>query len=145
MLAEVYHWHLFQRLTTMRRFILASVTLLAGTGFAQSPDTVIRSSAREVLLDVVVRDAHGRLITNLQAGDVAVYEDGVRQDVRAFRLVSGSEVRIEDQKQAAEAQAAQTRSPSASPGAPARQSVADGERGLPDLERPDPGNAQFRL
>jgi VWFA-related protein len=35
-----------------------------------------------------------------------VYEDGVRQDVRSFRLVAGSEVRIEDAKQAVEAQAA---------------------------------------
>jgi VWFA-related protein len=76
---------------------------------AQSPDVVIRSSVREVLLDVVVRDAHGRLITNLKPGEVAVYEDGVRQDVRAFRVVAGSEVRIDDQKQAAEAQAAGAR------------------------------------
>jgi hypothetical protein len=62
-----------------------------------------------VLLDVVVRDAHGHFITNLKPGEVTVYEDGVRQDVRSFRLVAGSEVRIEDQKQAADAQAAGTR------------------------------------
>jgi VWFA-related protein len=82
------------------------VVLLFGTGFAQAPDVVIRSSVREVLLDVVVRDAHGHLITNLKPGEVTVYEDGVRQDVRSFRLVAGSEVRAEDAKQAAEAQAA---------------------------------------
>src|ERR1035441_9789011 len=93
----------------MRRSFLAPVALLIGTGFAQTPDLVIRSSVREVLLDVVVRDAHGHLITNLKPGEVTVYEDGARQDVRSFRLVAGSEVRIEDQKQAAEAQAAGTR------------------------------------
>ena len=82
------------------------MVLLFGTGFAQAPDVVIRSSVREVLLDVVVRDAHGRLVNNLKPGDVTVYEDGVRQDVRSFRLVAGSEVRAEDAKQAAEAQAA---------------------------------------
>jgi VWFA-related protein len=82
------------------------VALLAGAGFAQSPDVVIRSSVREVLLDVVVRDAHGRLIANLKPDEVTVYEDGVRQDVRSFRLVAGREVRIEDEKQAAEARAA---------------------------------------
>src|ERR1039458_1692414 len=89
------------------------LAMLVGNGLAQAPDVVIRSSAREVLLDVVVRDAHGHLVTNLKPEDIAVYEDGVRQDVRAFRLVAGSEVRIEDERQAAEAKAA-----AASPGAP---------------------------
>jgi len=90
----------------MRRSFLANVALVIGTGFAQTPDVVIRSSVREVLLDVVVRDTHGHLVTNLKPGEFAVYEDGVRQDVRSFRLVAGSEVRIEDERQAAEAQAA---------------------------------------
>ncbi len=105
----------------MRRSFLAPVAMLIGASFAQvrgdaapqnttpSPDVVIRSSVREVLLDVVVRDAHGHLINNLKPGEVTVYEDGIRQDVRSFRLVAGSEVRIEDEKQAAEAQAAGTR------------------------------------
>jgi VWFA-related protein len=92
----------------MRKLFLAPVVLLIGTGFAQTPDVVIRSSVREVLLDVVVRDAHGRLVKNLKPGEVTVYEDGVRQDVRSFHLVAGSEVRIEDEKQAVEAQAAPT-------------------------------------
>jgi len=87
----------------MRVCFLVPVGLLIGIGFGQTPDVVIRSSVREVLLDVVVRDAHGHLITNLKAGEVTVYEDGVRQEVRSFRLVAGSEVRVEDQKQAAEA------------------------------------------
>lgn len=69
-------------------------------------DTVIRSTVREVLMDMVVRDAHGHLVTQLEPGDVAVYEDGIRQNMRSFRLISGSEVRVEDEKQAAEAQAA---------------------------------------
>ncbi len=62
---------------------------------------------------MVVRDAHGRLITNLKPGDVTVYEDGVRQEVRSFRLVAGAEVRADDAKQAAEESSGQ-------PGAPAR-------------------------
>src|ERR1035441_4468573 len=92
------------------------LALLIATGLAQTPqapDVVIRSSAREVLLDLVVRDAHGKLVTNLKPEEVAVYEDGVRQDVRSFRPVTGSEVRIEDERQAAEAKAA------AAPAAPA--------------------------
>jgi hypothetical protein len=35
-----------------------------------------------------------------------VSEDGVRQDVRSLRLVAGSEVRVEDERQAAETQQA---------------------------------------
>jgi VWFA-related protein len=79
---------------------------MCGAVLAQAPDVVIRSSVREVLLDIVVRDAKGRLVANLKPGEVSIYEDGVRQDVRSFRLVAGSEVRVEDEKQAAEAQAA---------------------------------------
>ncbi|HEX3742554.1 MAG TPA: VWA domain-containing protein [Bryobacteraceae bacterium] len=99
--------------------------MLIGNGLAQAPDVVIRSSAREVLLDVVVRDAHGKLVTNLKPGDVTVFEDGVRQDVRSFRLVAGGEVRSEDERQAAEARAeAQSPSPGASAVAtPARPPV----------------------
>jgi VWFA-related protein len=95
--------------------------LLLANGIGQAPEVVIRSSAREVLLDVVVRDAHGKLVTNLKPEDVSVYEDGVRQDVRSFRLVAGSEVRIEDERQAAEVRAKAAAVPAAAP--PARLPV----------------------
>lgn len=91
------------------------MALLAGAGFAQSPDAVIHSSVREVLLDIVVRDTHGRLITNLKPDELTVYEDGVRQPVRSFRLVAGREVRVEDEKQAAEVRAAATAAPGTAP------------------------------
>src|ERR1035438_3801459 len=84
------------------------LALLIASGLAQTPqapDVVFRSSAREVLLDLVVRDAHGKLVTNLKPEEIAIYEDGLRQDVRSFRLVAGAEVRVEDEKQAAEAKA----------------------------------------
>jgi VWFA-related protein len=93
-----------------------SLALLIANGVAQTPqapDVVIRSSVREVLLDVIVRDAHGKLVNNLKPEEITVFEDGVRQDVRAFRLVAGSEVRAEDEKQAAEAKA--TAAPAAAP------------------------------
>jgi len=96
--------------------VLLPLALLLANGRAQTSDVVIRSNAREVLLDVVVRDAHGKLVTNLKPEEIAVYEDGVRQDVRSFRLVAGSEVRIDDEKQAAEAsQSAVGTAPSARP------------------------------
>jgi VWFA-related protein len=87
----------------MRISAVFSLLLLLGTALAQqtASDTnvVIRSSTREVLLEVVVRDAHGKLITKIEPGQVAVYENGVRQDIRSFRLVRGSEVRAQDEKQ----------------------------------------------
>jgi len=83
-----------------------SALLLIGIGVAQQPapnsNVVIRSTAREVLLEVVVRDAHGRLITKIEPGQVAVYENGVRQEIRSFRLVQGKEVRAQDEKLATE-------------------------------------------
>ena len=105
----------------MIRRAFLPLALLTVNGLAQAPqpsDVVIRSSAREVLLDLVVRDAHGKLVTNLKPEDVTVYEDGIRQDVRSFRLVAGSEVRLEDERQAAEAQAAaaKTMPPGPAPG-----------------------------
>src|ERR1022692_4801111 len=101
-------------MTSMISRAFLALALLIANGLAQTPqasDVVIRSSVREVLLDLVVRDAHGKLVTNLKPEEVAVDEDGVRQDVRSFRLVAGSEVRVEDEKQAAEAQAAAATTP----------------------------------
>jgi VWFA-related protein len=93
----------------MRISSVLSATLLIGTCVAQQTvpgsNVIIRSSTREVLLEVVVRDAHGRLVKKIDPEQVSVYEDGVRQEVRSFRLVQGSEVRAQDenaQKQVAE-------------------------------------------
>jgi VWFA-related protein len=53
----------------------------------QNPDKVVVNTG-EVLLDVVVRDKSGRLRKDLNASDFEVYEDGVRQEISSFRLVS---------------------------------------------------------
>jgi VWFA-related protein len=60
---------------------------------ARPPDSglTIKATVNEVLLDLVVRDKHGKLVKNLKPGDVEVYEDGVRQPIRGFRLVAGPE------------------------------------------------------
>ena len=103
----------------MRTPTVLSAILLIGTGFAQQtiPDSkaVIRSSTREVLLEVGVRDAHGKLVTKIDPEKVSVYEDGVRQEIRSFRLVQGREVRVEDEKQAAETPAVKQVVPGVSP------------------------------
>lgn len=71
---------------------LGCQTVVAQSPSAASPQTpMIRSTRREVLVDLIVRDKHHRLITNLRPEEVEVYEDGVRQKVNAFRNVAGAE------------------------------------------------------
>jgi VWFA-related protein len=75
----------------VRKIILAG--LLTAAAVAQAPDsgTTIRATATEVLLDLVVRDKHGRPVKNLKQSDVEIYEDAVRQQILSFRLVTGRE------------------------------------------------------
>ncbi len=56
---------------------------------SQRQDPVrIRIGTAEVALDVVVRDKRGRPVRDLTAADFEIYEDGVRQEIESFRLVS---------------------------------------------------------
>lgn len=65
---------------------------------APPPETIqgqtIRTNATEVVLDLVVRDKKGRLVRNLKPGDLEIYEDGVRQELRSFRAVTASEAPV---------------------------------------------------
>src|SRR5580700_12016292 len=70
--------------------IAVSPVLAQNAPPAENPPT-IRATVNEVALDLVVRDKKGRLVKNLKAGDVEVYEDGVRQEIRSLRLVSGGD------------------------------------------------------
>ncbi len=60
----------------------------------------IRTTTREVLLDLVVRDKHHHPVTDLRPDEVEIYEDGVRQNQRVFRNVLGSE-QLETERTAA--------------------------------------------
>lgn len=73
------------------------------------PSVTFRASAQEVVLDLVVRDSRGRQVKNLKPEDVAIYEDGVRQPIKSFRMVSGREAL---QQQAAEAKVGSAPAPS---------------------------------
>jgi len=64
------------------------------TGVAQqnqpgNPQTVLRSTSQEVLLDFIARDKHQKLVTDLRAEDIEVLEDGVPQTVRSFQYRGG--------------------------------------------------------
>lgn len=59
------------------------------TGAERTGDERVTISASEVQVDLVVKDKKYRLVKDLEPGDLEVYEDGVRQEVKALRLVSG--------------------------------------------------------
>jgi len=55
-----------------------------------APEPTIRTTAEEVLLDMVVRDRKGRLIRDLRPADLEVYEEGARQAIKSFRFVESA-------------------------------------------------------
>ncbi len=56
-----------------------------------APQTEIRTSVDEVLLDLIVRDKKGKPVTDLKPGDLTVRDNDTRQTLTGFRLVSGAE------------------------------------------------------
>ncbi len=52
---------------------------------------VIKTGAQEVDLDLIVRDAKGRIVKNLQADQIQIFEDGTKQEIKSFHFVSGRE------------------------------------------------------
>src|SRR5260370_12616032 len=68
--------------------------------FAQSPapqkpadGSTIRSSAEEVLLDIVVRDKKGRLVRDLEQNEFEISDDGAPQKSKSFRLVGSGDTK----------------------------------------------------
>jgi VWFA-related protein len=61
----------------------------------QAPPTPVEGSfkggASEVLLDVVVRDKHGKSITDLSQSDFEILDNGTAKKIASFRLVSGKQ------------------------------------------------------
>src|SRR5271169_516532 len=73
---------------------LAAPALLAQTPAAPAPEktqTVIKGGAEEVVLDVIVRDKHGKAVTDLTPQDFEITDNGEKHVVKSFRLVSGAE------------------------------------------------------
>lgn len=71
--------------------LFLSQMFYAQTGTQPESQSVIRATRREVLVDMVVRDKHHHIISNLRPDEVEVYEDGVLQKLNAFRTVEGAE------------------------------------------------------
>ena len=67
-----------------RACLLLACAVLPLDAVAQDPGPTFRSGIDVVALNVVVTDAQQKFVTGLSAGDFAVYEDGVQQDVSFF-------------------------------------------------------------
>jgi VWFA-related protein len=82
----------------MRRTVqTAGVLLLFGVALPSAfsddqalPIPAIAVSTERVQVDFVVRDKKGSIVRNLDAADVEVYEDGVRQEVGSLHLVEAA-------------------------------------------------------
>jgi VWFA-related protein len=89
------------------------VPLLAGQAPANQETPTIRTTTREVILDVIVRDKHHHAVADLRPDEIEVLEDGVKQKINAFRNVQGAEQLQTEQN------LAKSTAPVPSPGAPA--------------------------
>src|SRR5437588_6543805 len=83
------------RLFVLFATFLVSASSLAAQGQShqntsgQDTRPAVRSTAQEVLLDMVFRDKKGRTIRDIRPEESHVSEDGVEQKLTAFRVVDG--------------------------------------------------------
>jgi len=73
--------------------LICALTIFPFLGLGQNPvrdqeEEKITVGRNEVLIDAVIKDKKGRAIKDLAATDFEIYEDGVRQQVESFRLVT---------------------------------------------------------
>jgi len=81
-----------------------------------TPSAVVKTSVNEVLVPVVVRDAHGHMVETLKKEDFQVFDNGAPQVITGFAI----EKRAEEMPGAA----ASTRTPDTSAGTPQRAAPA---------------------
>lgn len=60
-------------------------------GQTDGRSTTLHVTAREVILDVVVTDKRGNVVTDLKQEDFKIYEDATQQTIRSFMPPSGHE------------------------------------------------------
>lgn len=83
----------------MLRTILGAAVLITPALFAQTEAStasektpaVIKGGAEEVVLDVIVRDKHGKAVIDLTPRDFEITDNGEKHPVKSFRLVQGAE------------------------------------------------------
>ncbi len=60
----------------------------------EQSNTTLRSTAQEVLLDMVFRDKKGKAIRDVRPEEIHILEDGVEQNLASFHLVEGANAEI---------------------------------------------------
>jgi hypothetical protein len=58
---------------------------------AASQGPVVKSTVDEVVLDFIARDKKGKPVTDLKLEDLAVTDNGAKEQPTSFRLVQGAE------------------------------------------------------
>ena len=81
----------------MKHRVLSSAMLLA-TVLAplpapaqQTAAPTVKTNVDEVLLDLIVRDKKGKPVTDLKPEDISILDNGAKQTITSFRLVSGTD------------------------------------------------------
>lgn len=69
----------------------ASAQTPAPPAAASGQNPSFKAAAEETVLDVVVRDKKGRLVTDLKQSDFSVTDNGEAKTIRSFRVVEGTE------------------------------------------------------
>jgi len=89
-----------KRYSVVVGLVVSIVSSLLITAFGQTPTTSNQQNQQtltigtvEIPLDIVVRDKKGRPVRDLTRADFEVYEDGVKQQIESFQLVSRDEQR----------------------------------------------------
>ena len=72
---------------------LAALAALAPAPAPAQPTAgpTVKTNVDEVLLDLIVRDKKGKPVTDLKPEDISVVDNGAKQTITSFRLVSGSD------------------------------------------------------
>lgn len=65
-----------------------SVPFLAQEAASPTPVTVIKTEAREVLVDTIVTDKHGNYVHDLEQKDFRVFEDDKEQKIKSFTFAA---------------------------------------------------------
>ena len=72
--------------------LLAAFALAPASAPAQpAPGATVKTTVDEVVLDLIVRDKKGKPVTDLKPDDISVVDNGAKQTIASFRLVSGSD------------------------------------------------------
>jgi len=75
--------------TILAAILLGVLALPFALAQEKAAETTIKTTASDVLIDVIVTDRHGRHVPGLKAADFVVYDDGIAQNVDSFTASAG--------------------------------------------------------